>query len=391
QDGGNGGSSSRSGADAEDMVVSVPVGTVVYRGDRPLADLSKAGDQVVIAKGGRGGRGNQSFKNQRNPSPQIYEKGQPGERVELDLELKLIADVGLVGFPNAGKSTILARVSNARPKIAAYPFTTLAPHLGIVQHKNATFVLADIPGLIEGAHEGKGLGADFLRHVERTRYLVHLVDPAGFGGVSAADGVKKIEEELAGYSQRLASKPRALAVNKMDLPEGAVALKAVRARYRRRKIFAISGATGEGIRELLDFVLAELARIPKDDGALGPEPGEAVVRVEQGFRIRRIEENIYQVWGSYVERVAAMSDMTLPESVARLQAAFKKIGLDKALKNAGVQDGDFVRIGGLELEWGETAAPSDQLVARRPEVNAARKLRGRRPRSPRKLRQRPIE
>lgn len=354
--GGGGKSRNKTGADAEDTVVRVPMGTLVYRNGRLIADLAQPAARVRAAAGGRGGRGNLSFKSRRNTAPRMYEKGEPGEEVEIDLELKLIADIGLAGFPNAGKSTLLAHLSNARPKIANYPFTTLSPHLGIVRHKGQSFVMADIPGLIEGAHAGKGLGDDFLRHVERTRLLILIIDPMGFGKVSAVAGVKSIEEELRRYSRKLAAKPRILAVNKMDLPEGAEALRRVRGRYRKRRVFGISGVTGDGIASLLDAALAELKSQPREVVSFAPKKDGNTVKVEAGFNVERVNGSTFRVTGSYIERAASMSDAGLVESMYRFQKTMRRIGVDRALRAAGVREGDIVRLGPLELEW--TDAPS---------------------------------
>lgn len=354
--------SNKAGLDGRDFTARVPVGTMVMRGEKLLADLSEPGARFTAARGGRGGRGNLAFKTSRNTAPRIKEKGEPGEAADLDLELKLIADVGLVGFPNAGKSTLLARVSNARPKIADYPFTTLSPNLGVVRHKERDFVLADIPGLIEGAHEGRGLGDEFLRHVERTRILVHLVDPLGFGGKDPVSGVRTVEAELKSYSRILASKQRILAVNKTDLPEAAEALRRIRARWRMRKVFAISAATGEGVGLLMDAVSTMLSRLPRPTPLRGlSRPGTAreenglraarAVRMKAGFRVGRLGPARFQVVGEAVERAAAMTDTTLEESVRRLQGIFKKVGVDKALRRAGVREGDSVRVGRVEFEW----------------------------------------
>ncbi|MCX5783195.1 MAG: GTPase ObgE [Elusimicrobia bacterium] len=214
--GSNGQGSNKDGHAGKSSTVYVPLGTVAKKDGKILADISRPGQKVLAAKGGRGGRGNASFKTHFNTAPKIAERGEPGEEVTIELELKVLADVGLIGFPNAGKSTFLSRISSARPKIADYPFTTLSPNLGMVYHKNRSFVAADIPGLIEGAHGGKGLGDSFLKHVERTKVLVHLVDPAGFGETSAVDSVKVIADELAQFSPQLAKKPRIIAVNKSD-------------------------------------------------------------------------------------------------------------------------------------------------------------------------------
>lgn len=359
EDGSNGKSWNKTGASAPPLVVRVPTGTVVYKENVPIADLVQVGDQIVIAKGGRGGYGNLHFKTHSNTAPRIAEKGQPGEENEIHLELKLIADIGLVGFPNAGKSSLLARVSNARPKVAAYPFTTLSPHLGLVQHKGKSFVMADIPGLIEGAHSGKGLGGDFLRHIDRTRLLIHLIDPLGYGKFDPLSGIKIIEAELKAFSVSLSSKPRLLAVTKMDLPEGPEVLKKVQARYRGRKIYGISSATGEGISELLDVLIQELAKIPREAPDLEPlVPRIRSERVEPGFRVARESSGVFLVTGKNIERIAVMSNMGQPESVERFQRLMKRIGVEKSLKRLGIQEGDMVKIGAVQLEWADKELPT---------------------------------
>ncbi len=352
EDGGNGKGSDKTGESGADCVVRVPLGTVVYKDGLCQADLCEEGQRFLAAKGGRGGRGNLSFKSRRNTAPRIAEKGEPGEKTAANLELKLLADVGLVGLPNAGKSSLLARVSKARPKIADYPFTTLQPHLGVVSHKEESFVAADIPGLIEGAHEGTGLGDGFLRHIERTRLLCHLIDPLGFGGMSPREGIRLIEAELAAFSPQLARKPKILVVNKMDLPEGPAMLKALKRLYRRRRVFGVSAATGEGIAALLDAALADLSDLPK------PGPFRAVsalapgaVRVEQGFTVARQKDGRIALKGSFVEKMAAMLRPELPEALSRFQNTLRKIGVDKALRRLGAEEGDVVCCGTVEFEW----------------------------------------
>ena len=219
QNGEKGGTYNKTGLDGEDKIVLVPLGTVIKQSGNIIADLTLPGQKALIAKGGRGGRGNQSFKTQQNTAPRIAENGQPGEELTLILELKVLADVGLVGFPNAGKSTFLSAVSAARPKIADYPFTTLNPNLGICTHKGKSFVIADIPGIIEGASGGKGLGHQFLKHIERTRVLLHIIDPQGFDNLDALKSVKVIENELKNFDKELYKKPRILVVNKADIEE----------------------------------------------------------------------------------------------------------------------------------------------------------------------------
>lgn len=349
--GSHGKGGNKQGPGGGDVVVPVPVGTTVYRDKALIADLGKPGQRCLVATGGRGGRGNLSFKTRLNTAPRIYEKGGPGEQATIDLELRLLADVGLVGFPNAGKSSLLARLTAARPKIADYPFTTLSPNLGVAEHKGVSFVIADIPGLIEGAHAGKGLGADFLRHVERTRVLVHLIDPAGFGGEDALPGIKTIENELKSFNPRLGTKLRILAVNKMDLPGAAEFYKKLCSRYRKNKPAAVSVATGEGLPALLDRVLLELSR---KEAALTFEESVSegrLVKVERGFSVQSAGGGVFHLRGRFVERAAAMLDSTLPEAVDRFQRALRRIGVDRALRQAGVQDGDVVRCGAVEFEW----------------------------------------
>jgi len=360
--GGHGKGSTKKGEDGGDLVVQVPAGTVVYRGGAIVADLHKDGQRFRAAAGGRGGRGNYSFKTQSNVSPRVAEKGAPGEKTVLDLELKLLADVGLVGFPNAGKSSFLARVTRARPKVADYPFTTLAPNLGVAWHKNVSFVVADIPGLIEGASDGKGLGVQFLRHVERTRVLVHLVDPLGYMGEEPLPGVKTIETELKGFSARLAVKPKILVVNKMDLPEGAAVLKAFKKKYRDR-VLPISTATGAGVDALLDRVIEELSKHDGPEHFEDRVPSEALHKVEQGFTINDLGGGVFQLRGRFVERASAMLDVSLPEAIWRYQSALKRIGVDRALKKAGIRNGDRVRCGSFEFEWSD--APLRKLPAKK--------------------------
>ncbi|MBI5211597.1 MAG: GTPase ObgE [Elusimicrobia bacterium] len=375
--------SNKTGAAGADVVLRVPVGTVVYRvsgaskdggGARMLAaDLTAAGARYLAARGGRGGRGNQSFKSRFNTAPRIAEKGEPGDCVTLDLELKLIADVGLVGLPNAGKSTLLACVSAARPKIADYPFTTLAPNLGVVVHKRVQFTVADIPGLIEGAAEGKGLGTAFLRHVERTRMLLHLVDPFGCGEVDAARGVRVIEAELKASSPRLLRKSRLLVVNKMDLTGSEAALKALRSRCGKRDLLAVSAATGAGVGALLDRVIRELARHPAPDPSAERAAPAGPVRVPSGFGVRDLGEGRFALTGSFVTRAASMLKSELPEAVERFQAVLKRIGVDRALRAAGVREGDTVLCGSLQFEWSEAPQGRRRLVNRR-ERSQRRKL-----------------
>ncbi len=360
--GGHGKGSHKHGESGGEIVIPVPVGTLVYRDGVIVADLIKDGQRWRAGEGGRGGRGNWSFKTRLNNAPRLAEKGGPGEKRTLQLELKLLADVGLVGFPNAGKSSFLARVSAAKPKIANYPFTTLSPNLGVVYHKHISFVVADIPGLIEGAHEGKGLGVQFLRHVERTRVLIHLVDPAGYMGEEPLAGVKTIEKELKGFSAKLATKHKFLVINKMDLPEGELALKAFKKKHKN-KVLAISAATGDGVDDLLNKIIQELA---KHDGPVhfaDKTIDDNFHKVEQGFAIENQGGGVFVLRGKFVERASAMLDVSLPEAISRYQHTLKRIGVERAFKKAGIKEGDKVRCGEFEFEWSD--APLKRLKAKR--------------------------
>ncbi len=328
----------------------MPCGTIVKKDGQILVDLTEAGQQFTVAKGGMGGRGNQSFKTRNNTAPHIAENGQPGEEVTLFLELKVLADLGLVGFPNAGKSTFLSRISAARPRIADYPFTTLNPNLGITLHKGLSFATADIPGIIEGASEGKGLGTQFLKHIERTRVLLHLVDPEGFNGMNAEKSVKVIENELKTFDKKLFAKPRIIVVNKMDLPEAQKAYETIKKKFKKHKVMLMSAATGEGVNKVLDEVVKILAATPVEPPA---ETKQSAVthRVEPIFSIFRDEEDVIHITGKKVEEFIAMTNFNQPEAIARLRGIFKKIGLEKALLKYGVQDGDSLVVGGREFEW----------------------------------------
>ncbi len=346
-----GGSYNKTGRAGENRYVYVPCGTIVRTLEGEfLVDMTKPGQEFVVAKGGAGGRGNQSFKTQQNTAPHIAENGLPGEEVTLILELKVLADLGLVGFPNAGKSTFLSRISAARPRIADYAFTTLNPNLGITLHQGVSFATADIPGIIEGASEGKGLGFQFLKHIERTRVLLHLVDPEGFDELSAEESVKVIEKELKTFNKKLFDKPRIIAVNKADLPSAEKVYKALAKKRKKQKVFLISAATGQGIKEVLDEIVKILSATPVEQIA-AEEEKPVVHKVEPIFTITRDENDIIHITGKKVEEFIAMTNFTQPEAVTRLKGIFKKIGLEKALLKQGVQDGDLLIVGGKEFEW----------------------------------------
>jgi GTP-binding protein len=342
------------GAAGDDARVPVPPGTVVRDADTShlLADLTDPGQEVVAARGGRGGRGNARFATSTNQAPRIAEDGEPGEARTLQLELKLLADVGLVGKPNAGKSTLLAAVTAARPKIAAYPFTTLEPHLGVVVlDPHTDFVLADLPGLIEGASQGKGLGHEFLRHVERTRLLIHMLDGAAedpLGDLAA------INAELVAFGHGLAEKPQLVAFNKMDLPEARQRWPGMRQALRAQdcEVFPISGATREGVRDLLGRAAQRLAELPREVPLVAEFPVFRLEDDERAFWVER-EEDSWRVRGKRVERLAAMTPLALDEAVERFHRGLEAMGVLDALREAGVRSGDTVYIGEAELVWEE--------------------------------------
>ena len=350
QNGEKGGTYNKTGRAGEDKIIRVPCGTIVKQDGHIIADLTQAGQQFTVARGGMGGRGNQSFKTRNNTAPHIAENGQPGEEVTLILELKVLADLGLVGFPNAGKSTFLSRISAARPRIADYPFTTLNPNLGITLHKGISFATADIPGIIEGASEGKGLGHQFLKHIERTRVLLHVVDPSGFDKMSAEKSVKVIEEELKAFDKKLFEKPRIIVVNKMDLPEAQKAYETIKKKFKKHKVMLMSAATGEGVNKVLDEVVKILAATPVEQPVI-EEKTAATRKVEPIFSIARDENDVIRITGKKVVEFIAMTNFNQPEAVARLRGIFKKIGLEKALLKYGVEDGDTLIVGGREFEW----------------------------------------
>jgi GTP-binding protein len=339
------------GRSGQDVVVDVPLGTVVRDADtgRVLGDLIEDGQQVCVALGGRGGRGNTSFVTSTNQAPRISERGEPGEERRLELELKLIADVGLIGMPNAGKSTMLAAISAARPKIAPYPFTTLQPNLGVVTlDYDTSFVVADLPGLIEGASRGAGLGHQFLRHIERTRLLVHLIDGSSRDPMGDYD---TIEGELARFSEKLALKPQIVVVNKLDIPDVREMWPLIREALAGRGVepYSISAATGEGLRDLLWTIAGRLAEIPLEIlvEQVGPEPQVD----EKAFTIS-VDEMGWHVRGIAIERAAQMSNWDQAESLARFDRIMGAMGITMALREAGVSEGDTVLIGDQELQWG---------------------------------------
>ncbi|OGR67783.1 MAG: hypothetical protein A2081_00370 [Elusimicrobia bacterium GWC2_61_19] len=358
-DGSPGKGNRKDGAYGEDKTLYVPCGTLVKRDGVMLVDLKVHGQRFMVAKGGRGGRGNTAFKTRFNTAPKISENGEPGEDFEARLELSVLADVGFVGLPNAGKSTLLAAISAARPKIADYPFTTLNPNIGIVTHKGKSFAAADIPGLIEGAHDGKGLGVMFLKHILRTKILIHLVDPRGYGDLKPEKAVRVIEKELKDYHPLLAKKTIILVLNKADLPEAGKVLETLEKKFKKRDIFVISAATGKGVTKLLDRVIKLLPLVKTEDlyQASADATPAAIKPPAQGFRITLDSEGVYIASGIKIEKLIAMTNFTQTDSWDRLHRVFRTIGLDKALKKAGAMPGDMVRVGAREFQWTDAAPP----------------------------------
>jgi GTPase len=352
----HGGGANKTGAMGEDLYLAVPPGTVARNAETGeiIADLTEPGQEALIAQGGRGGRGNAAFKSARYKAPRLAENGAPGEELWVELELKLVADVGIIGVPNAGKSTLLSVVSAAQPKIADYPFTTVQPNLGVAEVNHRQFVLADIPGLMEGAHEGVGLGLDFLRHIERTRVLVHLLNGAS---PDPLGDFEAINQELILFNPALADRPQLVVLNKLDLPDAQEQWPAVEAAMSAKElpVLSISAATGEGVQQLLYRVQEMLDALPTPTIA-EPElldmPEIAPTEDEKAFQITQVDEETWQVNGVAIERAAQMTNWHYYEAVMRFQRILRAMGIYEALQEAGVTDGQTVRFGDVELVWG---------------------------------------
>lgn len=351
--------SMRHGARGEDMILPVPLGTIV-RDDNTgelLADLTRQGQQVIIAEGGRGGRGNIHFVTPTKRAPAFAELGEPAEERWVTLEMKLLADAALVGFPSVGKSSLIARMSASRPKIADYPFTTLAPNLGVVKAGNHSFVVADVPGLIEGASEGKGLGHAFLRHIERTALIIHVVDLTGsYEQRDVLEDIRIIDGELESHAKDLSTRPRVLAGNKADVADTDAASARVRAYAEELEIpyFEVSAATGQGMDALIlrvgEMVHGLRAQIVREAAASDGRYIHTPVR-ERGFEVKRSDSGGYQVVGRGIERMVIMTELDNDEAVAFLQRRLLRAGVEKALIEAGACDGDEITIAGATFEF----------------------------------------
>ncbi|ACB84128.1 GTPase ObgE [Natranaerobius thermophilus] len=377
--------SNQHGKSGQDKVIKVPPGTVVKEATsgKVLADLVHEHDSYIAAEGGRGGRGNTRFANPKNKAPRFSEDGKPGEEKWIVLELKVMAEVGLIGYPNVGKSTLLSQVTKASPKIDSYHFTTLNPNLGVVElEEGSRFVMADIPGLIEGAHQGRGLGDQFLRHIERTKMLIHVIDIASIEGRDPVLDIETINEELKGYNSRVMDKPQVIAANKMDLGDQAeenlqrlldkVNSDEILIPEQYKKIFPISAATGEGLRELLDFVAEKVAQLPDTHDTFDidlelPESEEntdteqeALFTMSQDDKIEekpksdfgiRKEGDIFIVKHEKLEKILNEIDVHTEKGRHYFQAKVDEFGLEEALVDKGIKPGDTVKIGNVEFEY----------------------------------------
>ncbi len=354
--GGNGQGKKKSGKKGEDLILRVPAGTIALDKEREsdealIADCDQPGQQVVVARGGKGGLGNVHFASSTNQAPRIAQKGEVGEELFLILELRLIADVGIIGFPNVGKSTLLVAASAARPKIASYPFTTLEPVLGVVEVGQQSFVLAEIPGLIDGAHLGRGLGHDFLRHIMRTKILIHLINGES---ASPVEDMARVNMELSLFDAVLAQKPQLVVVNKIDLPQVQARLVQIKGAFSDAgtPVFFVSAARGEGVSKLMAEAMRMLGQVGTEEKA-GRRVPRAVFRPQPkdvGAHVQKAGDT-FVVVAPELERILARVDMTDPEVRQQLQRQLGRLGVRKVMEKAGVKPGDKVRCGNFEWEW----------------------------------------
>lgn len=355
ESGNNGEGNNKYGRGGEDLTIKVPIGTIVKdaSNNRVLADLSHEGQKELVLKGGRGGKGNSHFATSTRQAPRFSQDGENGEEKELILELKLLADVGLIGFPNVGKSTFLGRTTSATPKIADYHFTTLEPNLGVVKTDYGdSFVIADIPGIIEGASEGVGLGLQFLRHIERTRLLLHVIDVSGSEGRNPVDDFEKINSELQKYSDKLSKRTQIIVANKIDSMQDEKLYQELEklAKQKGLEIFKISAVTGEGVSELIKHVSELLKTLPKEDLLEYEDKKVYSLEEKDDYTIRK-EEGKYIIEGEPVERIMRRVNIGDNESLYYFQKSLDSLGVNKRLKEMGVQEGDIVQIADYELEW----------------------------------------
>lgn len=357
QNGQNGSGNNCNGKYGEDLYVKVPIGTVVkdMETGKVVADLSKPGQIELILKGGKGGKGNSHFATATRQVPRFAQSGENGEEKEIILELKLLADVGLLGFPNVGKSTFLSAVTDARPKIANYHFTTIEPNLGVVKLENGeSFVIADIPGIIEGASEGVGLGIQFLRHVERTRLLLHVIDVSGLEGRNPVEDFKIINDELKRYSEKLSKREQIIVANKIDIMQDESNLTQLEkmANEQKIKLFKISGVTGQGVKELLNYVAETLKKLPKEELVSDEEKVIYTLEEKEGFTVTK-QNNMFIVEGKTVDRIMGRVNIADNESMYYFQKCLKNSGIEAELKKQGIKQGSIVKMLEWQFEWYE--------------------------------------
>lgn len=362
--GDNGQSKSMHGRGAEDLYVSVPQGTIVKDAETGaiIGDLTEHGQELVVARGGKGGRGNKRFATPRNPAPEISENGRKGQIRTIDLELRVLADVGLIGYPSVGKSTLLSVVTAAEPKIGNYPFTTLSPNIGVVLlNYDQSFVMADVPGLIEGASEGVGLGLDFLRHISRTKVLIHMIDMSAEEGRDPFEDYENIMHELASYEIDLSTKPMIIVANKMEMPDSADNLEVFKMEYREKygkevEIEEISTFTTQGVDELMQMTYEVLQTAPEPEELEITVEDDFIITLEDDeskFTLERNDDGTWVVDGIEIQRLVEVTNFTREEAVHRFSRQLRGLGVDEALREAGARDGDTVSIGGMEMEFAE--------------------------------------
>ena len=368
KNGENGMSKSKYGAAAPDLYIKVPPGTIVRNAttDQVIADMVEYGQEIIIAKGGRGGRGNIRFATHKNPAPSISENGEPGEELDIKLELKVLADVALVGFPSVGKSTLLSVISNAKPKIADYQFTTLSPNLGVVKIGfQKEFVVADMPGLIEGASEGVGLGINFLKHIERTKVLVHVLDMASVHGRDVFEDFIQIIHELINYNSRLMLRPMIIVANKMDQEKAEENIEAFKHKLKEfcidhpdynifSEVFEISAWQTKGLESFLNKtyqILNETEFIPLVEEENIDHVEFTLNEDESEFYIRRLDTHYFEIYGDKIEKLFAMTNMAHDESIARFARQLRGMGIDEALREKGAQAGDIIELSGYQFEF----------------------------------------
>lgn len=352
ENGTDGGSSNAYGKSGKDLILKVPCGTIVKDAEtgKVVADIIDENQRVVILHGGKGGRGNAKFANSRRRTPTFSETGEITKEYALDLELKTIADVGLIGFPSVGKSKILSVLTSAKPKIAAYHFTTLSPNLGVVNYYDKSFVIADIPGIIEGASEGKGLGLEFLKHIERTRILLHVIDIAGVDGRNPIDDFYAVNNELKKYSKEVYNAPQIIVLNKMDLIYDDTIVKEFKEKIKGYKIIEFSAATRIGVNELLTTIIDEISKLPEKE-PIKPEIFNLDERDYTTFDVQRDDKGTFIVSGGLIDKLVRGIILSDTESFAYFQKRLKQSGIDDKLKEMGIEEGNIVKIGNFEFEY----------------------------------------